>query len=112
MYPHRGKATVSINNQTDIDFANVRILLVDDEPFIRKLIARLLFDNGFKQVTDAENGLKAIKAIKQSKLKFDFIICDLEMPEVSGLEFLKIIRKTPELNSVDTPVIILTGHSD
>ncbi|MBT4889520.1 MAG: response regulator [Rhodospirillales bacterium] len=94
------------------DYTSTRVLLIDDEPFIRKLIIRLLFDIGIKGVVEAENGLHGVKKLQESKRGFDFIICDLEMPDLNGLEFLKTLRKGAVKEFSDTPVIILTGHSD
>ena len=95
-----------------IDYSSTRVLVIDDEPFIRKLIVRLLHEIGIKNATEAEDGLTALKKIIRSRNNFDFIICDLEMPKLGGLDFLKALRKHPEVRAPQTPVIILTGHSD
>jgi two-component system chemotaxis response regulator CheY len=95
-----------------INYSSVRVLVIDDEPFIRKLIVRLLFEIGIKDTYEAENGLKGLNRVIQSKRNFDFIICDLEMPTLNGLEFLKTLRKHPEIKNHQMPVIVLTGHSD
>lgn len=101
-----------MSGYSKIDYSSVRALVIDDEPFIRKLIIRLLFDIGIKNASEAENGSKGLNMIIQSKKDFDFIICDLEMPTLSGLEFLKNLRKHPEVRNKNIPVVILTGHSD
>ncbi len=103
---------MSIIEYDNIDYSTIKILVIDDEPFIRKLIVRILFDIGIKNTSEADNGLKAINKIIQSRTNFDLIICDLEMPIISGLEFLKTLRKHPEVRAPETPVVILTGHSD
>ena len=46
------------------DYTSTRVLLIDDEPFIRKLIIRLLFDIGIKGVVEAENGLHGVKMLQ------------------------------------------------
>lgn len=101
-----------MSGYNQIDYTSIKVLLIDDEPFIRKLITRMMFEIGIKNVTEAENGLQGINKMIQSKRNFDFIICDLEMPKIGGIEFLKVLRSHPEINNTAIPVIILTGHSD
>jgi two-component system chemotaxis response regulator CheY len=103
---------MSIIEYTEIDYSMVKLLVIDDEPFIRKLIVRLLIEIGIKNVIEADNGLKGINKIIQSRTNFDLIICDLEMPTLNGLDFLKTLRKHPQVKAPQTPVVILTGHSD
>jgi two-component system, chemotaxis family, chemotaxis protein CheY len=93
----------------EIDFSTIRLLLVDDEPFIRKLINRILFDIGIKDVTDVGDGEVALEQIRLRRAGFHVIICDLEMPKMGGLEFLRKLRKSDTPN---IPTLILTGHSN
>lgn len=102
----------STNKQKKIDYSVVRILVIDDEPFIRKLIVRLLFDIGIKDAFEADNGVDALDKLIHSSVNYDVIICDLEMPECNGLEFLKKLRNNSLVRAPQTPVVILTGHSD
>ena len=68
---------------------NLHILAVDDHPLNLKLVCTLLEDLGI-QVTSAENGLEAVALAKQHR--FDLIIMDIQMPEMSGLEATQAIR--------------------
>ncbi len=79
-----------------------RILVVDDEQELREFVSMSLELNDFDTV-EAENGRKALELIASEE--FDCIISDVEMPEMTGPEFLKNFR---ELNKV-IPVIMLTG---
>ena len=81
-----------------------RILVVDDEPHIRRILTALLGMEGF-QVKLARDGNQGISAWTDGN--FDLVILDLIMPGASGLEVLSKIRSDPERGS--TPVIILTA---
>ena len=81
-----------------------RILVVDDEPHLRRILTALLTMEGF-QVKLARDGNQGITVWSEGA--FDLVILDLIMPGASGLEVLSKIRSHPERGS--TPVIILTA---
>jgi two-component system chemotaxis response regulator CheY len=66
------------------------ILIVDDAEFLRVRISKMLVGEGF-EVTEAENGLKAIESYKSKKP--DMVLMDVTMPEMDGLTALKELRK-------------------
>jgi CheY-like chemotaxis protein len=81
-----------------------RVLIVDDEPFMRKLISRHLVAAGYV-VREAEDGLDAIEKLRAGPL--DLIISDLNMPRMTGFEFLDVVRKRfPQI-----PVIVISGFA-
>jgi putative two-component system response regulator len=79
-----------------------RILVVDDEPELREFVSMSLELNNFDTV-EAENGKKALELLQNED--FDCVVSDVEMPEMTGPEFLKNFR---EINKI-VPVIMLTG---
>lgn len=85
-------------------FRGGRILVVDDEPHIRRVLSTILEVQGFEVITasDGEKGL-----VKLATNEVSLVILDLMMPGASGLEILSQIRTTP--SQADTPVIILTA---
>ncbi len=89
--------------------AQGRVLVVDDEPDIRKSLRLILTKAGYS-VVEAEDGEKAIAAVKagDNPLMLDTIICDLYMPKVNGVEAIAYFRS--QFPSV--PVIVLTGKPD
>jgi two-component system chemotaxis response regulator CheY len=84
-----------------------RVLIVDDEENIRKLVRITLAKAGY-DVIEAENGEKGIAAVRtgDNPLMLDVIICDLKMPKVNGMEAIAFFRS--QFPSV--PVVVLTGH--
>lgn len=89
--------------------ANVSVLVVDDAPFIRDLIKKALRSHfpGLK-IEEAVNGSKARQLLGRSE--FDLILCDWEMPELSGLELLQWFREQP--GQEKTPFIMVTSRGD
>jgi DNA-binding response OmpR family regulator len=85
--------------------ANGHILIVDDEASLRQTLARILQRAGF-EVTSTASGGEGLALLSQHP--FDLVYLDIRMPDMSGLEVLKIIHaKFPEL-----PVILFTAQPD
>jgi len=82
-----------------------RILLVDDEAGIRKVLGIALADSGYA-VTTAENGEEALRLFQE--LKPPIVLTDIKMPDMDGIELLQHIKA----ESPDTEVIMFTGHGD
>lgn len=91
-------------------FENLKVLLVDDEQFIRQLVGRLLRDIGVKEVTMADDGLDAVNKLSTFAGRIDLIILDLEMPNMNGFQLVKKVRAGETQAPADMPIIILTGH--
>ena len=87
----------------------LKVLLVDDEPFIVQGISRLLdWDKeGCEIVATAQNGAEALAYLKENKV--DLIIADIKMPEMTGLELLEMIRRE---QISEAYFVILSGYSD
>jgi DNA-binding response OmpR family regulator len=82
-----------------------RILVVDDEPHIRRVLCTILTSHGF-DVTEAKDGTEGMDAV-QSDAEYDFILLDFMMPGATGLEILARVRA--DSRRAETPVIILTA---
>ena len=80
-----------------------KILVVDDEEGIRSFICEVLEDEGFS-VDQACNGAEALKKI--SRVHYDLVISDMQMPKVSGIELLSKVKE----EQPDTEMLILTAH--
>jgi DNA-binding response OmpR family regulator len=85
--------------------SNGHILIVDDEASLRQTLARIL-QRAEYEVTTTANGNEALKLLSQHA--FDLVYLDIRMPDISGLEVLKMIHaRYPEL-----PVILFTAQPD
>lgn len=83
------------------------VLVVDDSPTMRQMVAFTLTGAGF-QVVEAGNGKEAVGRIA-SGAKPDLVVTDLNMPEMDGISLIKEIRKIPALKF--TPILMLTTES-
>jgi len=79
------------------------ILIVDDEPLVRRSLGELLTFSGYA-VSTASNGEEALNLLKEYNA--DIIIADIKMPQMGGVQLLKRVKKI----SRGTPVILITGY--
>ena len=86
----------------------MKVLLTDDSSTMRKIQKRVLASMGIDDVLEASNGKEALELISQQK--FDFVLMDVNMPEMNGMEALKAIRSNPD--TVKLPVIMCTSVAD
>ena len=84
-----------------------RLLLVEDSPFFRNMLAPLLSAAGY-DVTLAESGDEALKTLEGDD-DFDIIVSDIEMPGTSGFDLAKACRSDQRWK--DTPIVALSSHS-
>lgn len=82
-----------------------RILIVDDEPHIRRTLRDILEFERYK-VDEATDGLDCLTKVKRNK--YDVIISDIKMPRMDGMEALERL----EIIAPDVPVIMISGHGD
>ena len=79
-----------------------RILVIDDEPAIRRILREILEHEQY-QVDDAASAVEALPLVKGNE--YDAILCDIKMPQMDGIEFLEETKKIS-----DAPVIMISGH--
>ena len=84
-----------------------KILIVEDEDAIRRVLKKVLSDEYTKSIIDeAVDGVDAVAKIKSST--YNLVICDIKMPKKDGIEVLNFIKKFSE----ETNVIMISGHGD
>ncbi len=84
------------------------ILVVDDNPDVRTVLARFLTQKGFR-VTALADGLAAAKLFDAALPAFDAVLMDIQLPGMSGRDVLHQIRAQDHLAKRHTPVLALTG---
>ena len=87
---------------------NMKILIADDFPEVTRVIRNILKNIGFTNISEADGGKAVLRALK--KEKYDLILCDWNMPDMSGVEVLKKIRSDDELK--DIPFIMVTAETE
>ena len=87
---------------------DIKILTVDSSLKMRRIIKDMLRRFGYYNLLEAEDGKDALDYLK--KVKIDCILSDWNIPEISGLELLKIIRSDQELRSI--PFFMITAEAD
>jgi CheY-like chemotaxis protein len=89
---------------------SARVLLVDDEPYMRKVVRTMLLGLGVRAVLEAEDGLSGLAMIRAHGP--DCVILDWEMPELNGTSFVRMVRSPETFPYPDVPIIMLTGHGE
>lgn len=86
--------------------SNHRLLLVEDEPFVRKLLARFLRDAGY-EIVEASSGEEALQKAEAIEYAFDLLVTDVVMPGINGCE---LASKLKEKRS-DLQVLFVSGYA-
>ena len=95
-------------DKMDRIFQTINVLVVDDMESIRSVVNSCLKDIGVQKIHIAPNGDEAWKIMKSTRI--DIIICDWDMPKVSGLELLKLVRNAE--NHCHIPFLMLTATTE
>jgi two-component system chemotaxis response regulator CheY len=90
--------------------SSARVLLVDDEPYMRKVVRTMLLGLGVRAVHEAEDGLSGLAMIRTHAP--DVVILDWEMPGLNGTSFVRMVRSPETFPLPDVPIVMLTGHGE
>ena len=88
--------------------ADKRFLVVDDFATMRKIVRNLLRQLGYQQIDEAEDGVVALRKLKATK--YDMIICDWNMPNMTGIELLKEVRSDESVKAI--PFLMVTAEAN
>ena len=91
-----------MSNPTDLKF-----LVVDDFSTMRRIVRGLLKEMGCNNVEEAEDGQVALSMLKGAK--FDFVVSDINMPNMNGFDLLKAIKADDSLKHL--PVLMVTAEA-
>lgn len=89
------------------DYTELTVLVADDFSTMRRIVSNILKDIGFVKIKEAENGRQAFEVVKTNHI--DLVVSDWNMPDMTGMDFLKLVRSTPEYSKL--PVLLVTAES-
>lgn len=93
-----------------VDYEQYKILVIEDQPFVRRTIMQILMQIGFKSIAEADNGESGMAEC--IRVNPDVVVCDIDMKPVSGLQFLAQLRASTDVANSRTPVVFLTNHTE
>jgi CheY-like chemotaxis protein len=99
-----------VESQVSKQLKTLRVLIVDDEPTMRKVTRSLLQVIGVKTIYEASDGRSGLDAI--CVWAPDVVILDWEMPSPNGPEFLRQVRSPGSFPQPDVPIIMLTAFGE
>jgi two-component system chemotaxis response regulator CheY len=85
----------------------MKFLIVDDFSTMRRIVRNLLKEIGHADADEAEDGVVALKKLRNGT--FSFVVCDINMPNMNGLELLTEIKKDAALKHL--PVLMVTAEA-
>jgi YesN/AraC family two-component response regulator len=91
-------------------FAAIKVLVVDDEHYMRKVVRTLLMSVGVRTIYEAADGIAGLDLIRT--MSPDVVIVDWEMPGLDGRGFIRMVRSPDTFPYPDIPIIMLSGHSE
>lgn len=91
-------------------FGAAKVLLVDDELYMRKVVRTMLTGIGVRNIYEAPDGPSGLEQIRN--VAPDVVILDWEMPGLDGAGFTRIVRSPTTFPHPAVPIIMLTGHAE
>lgn len=85
----------------------LRFLVVDDFSTMRRIVRNLLKESGFSEADEAEDGVVALQKLRNSN--FDFVITDINMPNINGFQLLTEMKQDEKLKHI--PVLMVTAEA-
>lgn len=85
----------------------LRFLVVDDFSTMRRIVRNLLKESGYAEADEAEDGVAALQKLRNSN--FDFVVSDINMPNMNGFQLLAEIKKDEKLKHI--PVLMVTAEA-
>lgn len=93
-----------------VNFADLRVAVIEDEKYTRNLIVRGLKQLGITRVHEAADGGEGLNIV--AIVRPDVVLCDIHMEPVDGFQFLENLRRLPIPALASTPVVFLTGDAE
>jgi DNA-binding response OmpR family regulator len=109
LHPHSPEETL-VPRHIEEMIRTVKVLVVDDDYNMRKVVRAMLTAIGVREICDAPDGKSGLQAIRT--MAPDVVILDWQMPNVSGAEVMRAVRAPGSFPLPNVPVIVLTGHGE
>lgn len=93
------------------DPRRLKILLIDDEPFIRTTLRQILLQVGLAPANIYEVDTARAGVEQTLRVRPDLVLCDIHMPDEDGFAYLMAVHKSPVAGVASTPVVMLTSDS-
>jgi two-component system, chemotaxis family, chemotaxis protein CheY len=110
LFDFEGFMQLNLPRHLEARLPTIKVLIVDDDHYMRKVVRAMLTAIGVNHVHEAHNGAAGLEAIKE--INPDIVFVDWEMPTIDGLQFIKMVRSPATFPIPDVPIILLTGHGD
>lgn len=91
---------------------NIKILVVDDNPFMRTIVRRVLGQFNVAEIREAKDGADAMDALTLGDFKSDIIIADWMMEPINGIDLTRWIRTGDDTPDPYMPIIMMSAHSE
>jgi two-component system, chemotaxis family, chemotaxis protein CheY len=95
---------------TAVDYSTLRMLIVDDNTNMRRILRTLLVGLGARTILEADDGVAALELFRDHLP--DIVITDWVMPVLDGLDLVRILRNEKESPNPFVPIIVVTAYTD
>jgi len=100
----------ALQKETKVLMGQIKVLIVDDEHYTRKVIRTLLLSIGCTKIHEANDGASGLHMIASTAP--DIVLLDWEMPGMDGAEFVRQVRSPSTFPYPNVPIIMLSGHGE
>ena len=90
--------------------SNINIIVIEDFPFMRRIVKNCLLELGFVNIHEADDGSTGLDII--NRIKADLIISDYDLPDISGIELLRVIQSSENYKDIPFLLVIKEAQND
>ena len=90
--------------------SNINIIVIEDFPFMRRIVKNCLLELGFVNIHEADDGSTGLEII--NRIKADLIISDYDLPDMSGIELLRVVQSSENYKDIPFLLVIKEAQND
>ena len=90
--------------------SNINIIVIEDFPFMRRIVKNCLLELGFVNIHEADDGSTGLDII--NRIKAELIISDYDLPDISGIELLRVIQSSENYKDIPFLLVIKESQTD